>query len=730
MLSREPVSSLASVSLPPNENAMSRRYLDVITRWIPTAMSVFNPWPVRPNCGHFFGGVYWYGLETSGTILTIASAASSPQFDSRAAGHSVDDLRQAALQGLRYLLFTHDSGPADCVRPREHWGRPECASTKWGERGRGFFPESQCGIPIAHVVLTAALLRDLLTAEEHDLLAAVAVDYLSRFGDLAPRAGVYHDTQMEENAWTAAGITACLAVVPDHERAAHWQEQARLWMFRTATVPQDSQDSSIFADGNEVRELSGTTYTALPDFTAENHGFVHPTYMAASVAISGLTMTILRLFGKEISPHILWHRAEIYGLIKRWSDGLGAAHCVQGMDWPYLQYHGDAQRHCMANCFLNDPDAALLERRALAVVEQSSLAHGGAMVPEAVKRTCSSCQDPMHFSEARIHPLAEAYLAHRLMGTGTEPSDQEDYHRRTAGVHVYPSGGALLHNHRHGISSLSWRNRTMALPAPTEGTRLIGGSEDSLLGRLRVSGKGSSTATRKLAIRDLPDRVSALLVEDLAESSIRRKVFFCSLPSGKGISYEVVHALESVTVEWCRLGYLRIINDGYFGDGGSARSSRKLYWQGEARSFEGYPSSSPDEDITCELSGSEWVNIDDRMGFRFAGSGSASYTSKHFFQPFHAVHDELILGRYPEDRAFSAGEKIAELAVLWCPEQDHEATSRQEFAIVDTADGVFAALVDGWLCACNFDEQACELPEVEGAPVVLEAMEPRLVVMR
>ena len=40
----------SSVSLPPRETDVSRRYLDVITRWIPVGMSYFSDWPIRPNC--------------------------------------------------------------------------------------------------------------------------------------------------------------------------------------------------------------------------------------------------------------------------------------------------------------------------------------------------------------------------------------------------------------------------------------------------------------------------------------------------------------------------------------------------------------------------------------------------------------------------------------------------------------------------------------------------------
>ena len=292
------------VCLPPRETAMSRRYLRLLEAWLPVAMRYFNDWPDRPNCGHFFGGVYWYGLETAMPIVAVAAAGTSEEFDEKHAGLSRDALRRTALKGLRYLCFTHDTGPADCLRPRESWGRPQPAGTKWGERGAGFFPESQCGVTIAFMAMTAAMIRDLLGREEHAMLSAIAVDYLQRFAEMDPRSGVYADTQTEENAWTGMGLAASLVLAPRHPKAPQWWDNAKRWLFCATTRPDDMQDARPFADGKTVRELCSMTFTTLPDGTAENHGFVHPGYMASPISMTGETICLMRLFGQEPPPHM------------------------------------------------------------------------------------------------------------------------------------------------------------------------------------------------------------------------------------------------------------------------------------------------------------------------------------------------------------------------------------------------------------------------------------------
>ena len=128
-LTREGLTDFRTVVLPAVENDLSRRYLQVLMRWVPVALQTFNSWPERPHCGHFFGGVYWYGLETAGPSATLALVASSPEFDSAMVGYSALELRQIALQGLRYLCLTHDTGPAECVCPRHSdtpAARPAC----------------------------------------------------------------------------------------------------------------------------------------------------------------------------------------------------------------------------------------------------------------------------------------------------------------------------------------------------------------------------------------------------------------------------------------------------------------------------------------------------------------------------------------------------------------------------------------------------------------------------
>lgn len=704
------MTDFASVRLPARENVMSRRYLQLMMRWISVGSSWFGGWPDRPRCGHFFGGVLWYGQETAMPIMALAAAASSPEFDPQIAGCSADHLREVAFKGLRYLCFTHDTGPADCLRPKTSWGRPEPAGTKWGERGRGFFPESQCGRTICYLTITASLLREMLGSEERQMLANIAEDYMRRFEAMPPRSGVYYDTQMEENAWTAMGMTACLTLLPHHERAAVWTEHAKRWMFCAATKPSDMFDQSVFADGKTVRELCGQIFTTLPDGTAENHGFVHPTYMASGISLSADAILLLKLHSLPVPPHLLFRRKEIYSLLKRWCDENGAFHCPQGMDWPYFRHTNDAWDHASARLFLNDPDGGLLEEAALGVLERSLQAHSGRLVPEEAVTYCHSIQDPAIMGERFICWIAFAYLSHRIEGPAQPTPEPREFQHRTEAVCVYPHGGIVLHRHARGINSIAWRNGTMVLPAPREGLRLIAPSTGSMLAKIDVENKSAGTQLLTLKIREAADKAAVLLVETLAQNSVRREVFFASLPDGRCLIAERLVAMERIRVQRVEQGRLNIINDGCFGDHPDLRGRRRVFWEGGEQTFEGYAATAGTADTTVVLPPTRWVNVDNRCGLVFAGTGRSVYVNRHCFQPWRAVEDTLILSLQDAVGEYEPGQEIARLASLWCPEEDQRRTATRSLVIQTWQPPVFVAAIDGFLCACNFGLTKAVLP--------------------
>ncbi|MAE63626.1 MAG: hypothetical protein CMJ18_05090 [Phycisphaeraceae bacterium] len=691
--------------LPGAENDPCRRYVDLLQRWVPVALNHYAPWPGRPDCGHLFGGVYFYGLETSEPMTALAVTACSEHFDPGVAGRSADAVRHAAWTCMRYLLYTHDTGPADCIRPDSPHDPEGLSRTKWGERGKGFFFEGQCGQTVAALLITAACVSDLLTEEDRQRLAAVAIDFMERFADMAPPGGVYVNTMMEENAWTALGMSATLAGLESHGRTEAWRRHAQRWMACTASMPQDAYDDRKIDPSDDIaaRRLVAETFTVLPDGTAENHGIVHPVYMSAGIAMSAMAMNLLGMFGQPVSRHLAWNRDRVYGVLRSWCDDTGAPHFPQGNDWDYLFFYpGYALMHAWAGVHLEDPDAALLEHRALSTLERSARATGGGLVLPAYLEAVRNSQGSMFLRERFINRLAHAYLVHRLGGRGATPATDDGYESRHAGVRVYRHGGLLMHRHERGRTSLSWRNGSMILPSTREGMRLIGPALGSFTARIDVEDRARCREHVALTIREGADRVAALLVENLADGALRRELFLASLPDGRCLFVERVTARADVTVTSAVQGRLSIMTDAWFGEHEDGRGRRVVHWSGGRRLCRGYPADEPDDVI--DLTDGGWINVDDRFGFVFRGSGHADYRNRHRFAVWHACLDELTLNAHHEPGRVAADDRVCSLVALWCPQKAHEQTAAETLRVVSDDDLVVVE-VDGFKCAGNFGDR-------------------------
>jgi hypothetical protein len=707
------ITELPVRSLPTAENEVSRRYLRLMEQWVQVGVEHFAPWPERPTCGHFFGGCHWYGLETVGPALTFALLSTSPDYDAAAAGVSREALRQMAIQAVRYLCFTHDTGPPECVRPAVGLGRKENWGTKWGQRGEGFFRESQCGPTVAAIGLICLLLHDHpdLDDETWLMVARLHEDYGERFGDLPPRSGVYLDTQMEENYWTAHGLNAASLFLSRHERAAAWQAAARRWMFAACAAPQDAKNLGRLGE-TTVRALTGKTLTTLPDYWAENHGMVHPNYTAAGVRSLLTDGVLYQLHGyapADLPPELFWNRRRIYENLKALTDASGYVQAVQGMDWHYLPAAGDEAPHAVAAVFFDDLEAATLQRLALRRTELRLAGNGGRLYNRDLALRAHDVQDPMLMREAYIGRVAEIYLLHRLMGPGAPPVPEEEVARRLMGVRHFPHAGFVHHRHERGQTSLSWRNSIMALPLTREGIFTIAPAAHSYLGHPVVAGHPESHNLQSVKVQEYDQSFAAALVIDRCQQTLRQEVLFASLPDGRALAFERFIALADVTVEALDQGFLRITNEHFPLLGSNCRGSRTLYGPHGAREYRGWLGESEREDVVEVYDHPAWLNVDDRLGLRFQGSGVTVYHNRHYLRPYHAIADDLTLSRLVQPKVVRRGEEVAHLAAALFPEQEHTATAAASFVVLEAAGGTAESVclaTAGFFAAAHFGSRA------------------------
>jgi hypothetical protein len=476
-------------------------------------------------------------------------------------------------------------------------------------------------------------------------------------------------------------------------------------MFLTVTTPQDAKDGALFG-GRAIRGRVGETFTTLPDYWAENHGMIHPTYTASCLELLNTIGVVYGIHGRDLPEEALFNRRRIYDHLKKVTERSGYMHPVQGMDWPYLSPDPATQAHSAAAVLLGDADAARFERRALEMLERRQAGCGGTLFDPKIAEACHTVQDPLIILETLIARSGLSYLLHRLLGDGPAPADEKEMERRLRGASVYPHSGFAFHRHRRGQTAFSWRNAIMALPLNSDGLCTVAPASGSFLGSVQVQDRPDSHDQVSLRVDPQQDGFAACLVMDRAQRSLRQEVLFASLPSGAALSLERFTAREAITVERAEQGFLRIINEDFGEIEGNCDGFRVLHTPDGSLRFEGGVSTDPESDRVETFDHPAWVNVDDRLGILFSGAGRTVYHNRHYFKTWWAVADDLTLSRIDGPFRVAAGDRVSELAALVAPDQTRGKTAKQALTVLSTRKRAAGLIADGHLAAASFEGKA------------------------
>lgn len=697
-------------------------YLPVL-RWSRVALDSFQEWPTRPRCGHFFGGSYWYGLETAQTLFALAVLARVGPYNSQVNGVSHEELTERTVAGIRYLGFTHDTGPADCVRAKGP--NPHASERKWGGAGDGFFQASQHGVPVAHFAGAAWLLWEQLDDETRQLVINVLESYADRWCDELPRSGVYLDTQTEENGWTGHCVGLAAVMLRHHPRAGQWAEGAARWIANICATPYDRAGNTAPLQGKRVADWISTV-TTHPDFTGENHGFVHPNYMASGLHFAGIYALFHGMAGLPTPEVARFNRQPLYDVLKCWTETDGIQTPVQGQDWWYTNHYACILPHAVMSTLFGDRDAALLERRCAQTASTNAASVGGGhfFAPDPERLRLNEYQSMRTAERGAASALTKAYLLHQVFGDGAEPAAPEEFEARHCGVHRFPHGGLVVRRGRDTTAIFSWRNRPVVLVQPAEGCWTITPHAFSLTGSFETE-PATGIAFRALWQRtaELPDGFAATAALERAEGALMQRVALVVPADDIAFFFEQTRAERAVRLSCQRAGEVSVRNEEYAHLGEWARGRRVLYTEGQQ--FEAVSRFGGEDEWFHAPPAANWANVDDRIGYVVFGGAGIAYQCRHHYPRYRGLEDFLILSYANAPRALAAGETASRLAVAIRPNADHAATRSFAAAVrrPDAAPEMDALLTPEWLAAVNFADRAqtltlaLPLADAESLPV-------------
>ena len=709
------------------------RYLRPICRWLPRALATFQEWPERPNCGHFFGGNYWYGFDTAQPAFTLSvvyRAATELGFD---VGIAPQVLLKHAIGGIRYLGFTHATGPDGLVRAE---GRhPVVAGRKWGGADEPFFMASQTSTGVVGMCLAAWLLWEQLDDETRQLAVNVAEWYADAWsyerdapefirrldfwrGDRDPKVGTYGNTATEENAWTAWGVDFATCLLPGHPHEQRWRESADIWAANICMTPYDADRNAQPLQGTTVKKWAAGA-TTHPDCTVENHGYINPGYASAGITFSGSMALQHALAGTEVPEVVLFNRQPVYDTLKRMAEADGVFNAGHGVSWKYLSHYEGALVHALMSVLFDDAHAACLERcctaRALEVM--GSLGNGHLYVhrPETLWMTSTESLQDAEFGAMAAY--SRAFLLHWALGDGARPCTEDDFRSWQQGVHVFHNGGLALRKGSRATASFSWRSRPSVLVQPAEGSWAIASDPYSLSGRLSCDppweplyGGGDGMRHRAHGLKE--DGESFAAVAEVERQGGRVIQTYALVVSDDEIAFffdRTVAADETVVVEQ-RSGQVTVRNEDYARIPDLAPGRRTLHTAAGAFTS---VSRAEGEDEWFRTEAGAWANLDDVIGYLVFGSKGLAYQAQRQHTRYLGAADHLFLSYSDERRQYVPGEVISSLAVAILPNRTSAETARRVGKVLRASsdDSVDALLTPDCLAVANFGHRpvVCEL---------------------
>ncbi len=565
------------------------------------------------------------------TAMTLATA-SLLKYSSALNDNERAEYKRKTLAAFRYVTATHVTGSQKCVDGKS-WGN-SWQSAMW-----------TCDLAVG-----AWLIWDDLDAGLRKDFERVVTYEADRFLAIRPPAGTFNDTKAEENGWDLTCIALACNMFPHHPHAAAWKEKSIQYMINTLSTPQDQDDKTV-VDGQPISERF-TGPNLHPDFTLENHGFFHPSYVGCSCYFLTETAMYFTYAHQPIPAAATHHLMETWRMYQGILLPTGEAAYPQGMDWdlrgtPYISLFA-----ALAS-YRRDPVAAHLEEvflqymRAWQQKENGDLAVTGS---------------PFGFSRHAVSAglASYAFLAHKIFGPSTKPLTASEVAPLVEGVRAYDWVEVISQRTGDKFASFSWTNRMMGLVVPI-GPGHEGNPDftvpltDGFVGEFVPGPKDRS----KPVLLDHSWKKSTDGFETtgtlLRNGNQLKQTLKMTSVGGKTVVYQDrVVALTNVTVTQEHGVPFGIENDEVTG------GTRLLSYKDGQTVFDERAPRQP-----MPIPGS-WANVDGRLGVIVVAGSGMSYHQARNYAPGISVRADVLYSSFSNlPKSYRAGDEVAHRIALF-----------------------------------------------------------------
>ncbi len=605
----------------------SRMYVSV-EKQASNLLTKVHPWDADPALKLITeskSNEHWIRPNT-GTVAGLAFLYRFGPYDASVVGVSKERLLQdTIIPMMRYLAAVHLTG-----------SRPTSDGKSWGSQWQSAH--------WAHMLGRAAWWTwDDLPEDLHASVRKVVAHEADRIAHTEPPHQIVDDTKAEENAWNSQILSVAITIMPDDSRRAEWEAAFQKWALSSFLRPADEHSQEI-VDGRTVAEQF-TGANIYDDFTLENHGRVHPDYMA-TFPLSMSCLLDFTMSGRRAPQSTTYNCAGIYAVLKRFSLPSGGLVYPNGQDWELLRDPEWLYTHLLMATQGGDPDGWALMLPCLETQERMQ-----ARSPSGTVFLDDEFFFPSTLSDL-IYYDAMAWLALRYHGPIAEVGKAEtDTPPVLPGVLRLDGARIILNRTPVVIATFSWGAQVMAQINVFQRDRLTSPHARSGIGHIRLAGAKNDLPlyVRHVGVIDEANRFDASLELDHGDGMFRATLDLHSESDGTWRVREKIVALQDVETEEVATGLIGILNNPHWV---YERGERSIVLGGEShvvRSGDGTQIEATVSSI--DVDGVLHIQAPKPMRALYCGATKADRAR---------FTDELYLNFIGGKRAWKAGEVVSE----------------------------------------------------------------------
>ncbi|MCE5218325.1 hypothetical protein LLH03_14975, partial [bacterium] len=655
------------------QTELSRECYRRLMRYVRMTDPQMRDWPYLEGCRyHKVDGHLEHSVRQNATVAFCYATLLTGNYDPTVAGVSRERIAADLFAILRYLSVTHRANFL-----------PTGDGSPWGDD----WQSAHWACYLGHA---AWLVWDSLDDDLKTMVARVIVHEADRYNTRPPDSGEWSDTKAEENAWNSQVIALAACMFPRHPRNELWQERAKVYMINSYVRASDRTLERL-VDGRPAKDrLSAVTLHA--DFTLENHGRVHPDYLACF----GLMLRNALLYwgaGLPVPESTLFNVPESYAVMKRLSATNGSFFYVNGQDWWPHRHDTVLCGPAFLGILTGDPDGAFLERADLDFLERMHARFTDGRLWNRREFNYPNAEEEM------MARYAELVLLHRMAGDGPKPSTREEFLAHQSGVQIYETGGFVTHRTPQKLASFTWVNGAMGLVFASDDTWLTAPSERGMVGRLQCEGLPDSTPkVERHQVSRTADGFALTAEIARCGGRVGQSVAVISLGSGPVVYLERLVARDDVTVTEVATGTVPILNEDA---PGINPNQRTVSLEGSQVTVVGC-SNQPAQLLRWT---SPWACIDNRLGV-LSSSGSLGYRDDNAYRRSR-LEEELIANYRSEVGTVKAKDEIGRFAMAILPNCSTDETRALPLELAPTRGDLLAARLGKTILAANLGTEPC-----------------------